>query len=124
MPLRAAMPERRLTMVESKVRKAAFLRDAVRQLGFADAEVYNGRLEQLLIDPTRHESAAFASIRAVKADRRLLKTLAVLMRPGGLLLWFRTGPFPLDRESVLPLTVAGTASLIPANRSGLVVLRR
>ena len=47
-PLKLVRPDARLTMVESKTRKAAFLREAVAQSGAADAaEVADERFEEL-----------------------------------------------------------------------------
>ena len=44
-------------MVESKTRKAAFLREACRQLEIEDVVVETGRYEALLSRPELHEGA-------------------------------------------------------------------
>ena len=46
-PLNVVRPRLKLTMVESKVRKAAFLREAVRVLKLGNAAVENSRIELL-----------------------------------------------------------------------------
>jgi len=48
-PLKIARPAARLTMVESKVRKTAFLREAVRMLGLRDTSVENARFEDIAV---------------------------------------------------------------------------
>ena len=50
-PLKMARPSLRLTMIESKERKAAFLREAMRMLGLMDAHVMNARFEDAAADP-------------------------------------------------------------------------
>ena len=45
-PLKLALPRLRLTMVESKARKSAFLREAVRHLGLGNATVETARYEE------------------------------------------------------------------------------
>ena len=51
-PLKLALPRLRLTMVESKARKSAFLREAVRHLGLENATVETARYEELLAGQT------------------------------------------------------------------------
>ena len=46
-PLKLASPAAQLTMVESKARKTAFLKDAIRVLGISGASVETGRIEAL-----------------------------------------------------------------------------
>src|SRR3954469_6308716 len=50
-PLKLAQPAVQLTMVESKERKAAFLRDAIRILGIRGALVESARIESLAASP-------------------------------------------------------------------------
>src|SRR5690606_253219 len=81
-PLAIACPQLHLTMVESKVRKSAFLREAVRTIGL-EAVVQTARYETLLADPAMHESADVLSLRAVRADVRILMGLQAFVKPGG-----------------------------------------
>ncbi|MHB1796037.1 MAG: 16S rRNA (guanine(527)-N(7))-methyltransferase RsmG [Acidobacteriaceae bacterium] len=46
-PMQIARPELRVTLAESQKKKAAFLREAVRDLGLTRASVYSGRVEDL-----------------------------------------------------------------------------
>ena len=90
-PLAVALgPIVELTMVESRGRKAAFLREVVRQLQLDGAQVMDERLEKLEGSPSLQEAFDLASIRAVRADQTLWKSLARFIRPGGLVLWFRS----------------------------------
>ncbi len=46
-PIQIARPELRVTLAESQKKKAAFLREAVRELGLGHASVHPGRVEDL-----------------------------------------------------------------------------
>ena len=63
-------------MVESKIRKAAFLREACRQLEIEDAVVETGRYEALLARPEFHEVHDLLTVRAVRVEARVLRELA------------------------------------------------
>jgi 16S rRNA (guanine527-N7)-methyltransferase len=123
-PLAIALPGVHVSMVESKVRKAAFLREVIRTIALSDPAVHNSRLEELLADPELHEAADYVSIRAVRLDRAMWQTLAAFTRPGGLVLWFRSES-TLNERAFFPLfAFQRTEPLIPANQSTLVLLRR
>lgn len=96
-PLKVMRPMARLTMVESRSRKAAFLREAVRTLELADTTVTAARVEKL-------ESAAagadLITVRAVRVDATLEKTCSALLSSGGKLLLFASSAGP-------PATPAG-----------------
>lgn len=86
-PLKVVRPLLRLTMVESKWRKAAFLREVVRTLELADATVVATRIENLA-DSAPASSFDLGTIRAVRLDRKIAEALGKLLRPGGRLLVF------------------------------------
>ena len=92
-PLKAVRPKLKLTMVESKVRKAAFLREAVRTLKLRDTTVENARIEAL--GDTFRASASVVTVRAVKVDRTLLALTAELLRTNGRLVLFRPTNVPI-----------------------------
>lgn len=123
-PLKIALPAVRLHMVESKARKSAFLREVIRHLGLADAEVLTNRLEELLPMPRLHEAASFLSLRAVRVDRRFWKTVSAFVRPGGAVLWFRTHVGREPDGLLLPFELEAVESLILADRSELAILRK
>lgn len=114
-----------LTMVEVKVRKSAFLREAIRQLGLAEAVVENSRYEELLTRPELLERFDLLSIRAVRVEPRILMTLQAFVRPGGQMLLFRGPLGPESPANVLhPLEFERTVPLIESLQSRLTILRK
>ncbi|HEX3704886.1 MAG TPA: 16S rRNA (guanine(527)-N(7))-methyltransferase RsmG [Vicinamibacterales bacterium] len=91
-PLRVLRHQARLTMVESKGRKAAFLREAVRVLDLHGAEVQGDRFEDL---PGTGE-ADLVTVRAVRVDLEMLQLCRAALRPGGGLLLFQSAPIEAD----------------------------
>jgi 16S rRNA (guanine527-N7)-methyltransferase len=124
-PLKLAIPGMTLRMVESKTRKSAFLREAVRQLGLADVEVDTARAEELLTKPDLHESEDVVTIRAVRVEHALVVKLQAFLRTGGRILLFRAGTGAETPPSVVPpLVYEATFPLVESLRSRLVVLRK
>ncbi len=124
-PLRLAAPHLSLRMVESKTRKAVFLREAVRELQLPASEVETSRFEELLSRPELHEGHDLVTIRAVRVEPRTLVTLQAFLRDGGQLFLFR-GPGGADVSESLtpPLSWVATYPLIEELRSRLVVLKK
>ncbi len=87
-PLKLAAPGISMRMVESKTRKAAFLREVTRALALNETEVDAVRFEELLARPSLHETADVVTMRAVKVEGKTLAGLQFFLRPGGLLLLF------------------------------------
>lgn len=85
LPLKMIRSALSLTLVESKTRKAAFLREVVRVLKLPGTEVANVRFEEL---PTPKRGADFVTVRAVRPDVALFDVSARLLRPSGHLLLF------------------------------------
>ena len=111
-PLAIARPGLQVALVESNGKKARFMREAVRQLGLANARVAESRAEALA------EPGAYDNLTARAMDT-LAGIIAVgghLLRPGGRLLAMK-GVHPHDEiaqlpagwrvEQVLPLHVPG-----------------
>lgn len=120
-PMKLARPDLSLRMVEVKVRKSVFLRQASRALALRDTVVETARFEELLTRPDLHESASVASVRAVKVEAQTLLTIQAFLQPRGQLFNFIAGqgafvppPLPLRRFAVY--------DLIPENQSKLLVL--
>jgi 16S rRNA (guanine527-N7)-methyltransferase len=88
-PLKIARPALKLTMIESKERKAAFLREAIRTVGLAETTVLNERFEKMVETPGNAGVADLVTVRAVKADTELFVTAGLLLNAGGRLLLFR-----------------------------------
>jgi 16S rRNA (guanine527-N7)-methyltransferase len=120
-PLKISRPLLRLTMVEAKARKAAFLREAVRVLEFEQAVVLNKRFDELGEADPGYGFCRAVTVRAVRADRQLFSQAATLLRSGGHLLLFR----PTDR-AISPETFrfVESAVLTEAPRAYLTVLER
>lgn len=117
LPLKIARPDLHFVLVESKVRKAAFLREAVRQLQLPNVEVENRRLEDLAARDERRGRADVVTLRAVRLDAERVRVLASLLRPGGRLFAFAGPGFV---ASVLKST-ADVQTLLPWLQSRLVM---
>ena len=122
-PLAIACPHVALTMVEVKVRKSAFLREAIRTLGL-NAQVLTSRYEALLADPAMHEFADILSLRAVRIDARTLAGIQAFVKPKGRFFLFRpVGPV-VDLEIPPTLALAEAIPLVESLRSQLVILEK
>ena len=85
LPLKLVRPALALTLVESKTRKAAFLREVVRALKLSATDVANVRFEEL---PDAMTKADLVTVRAVRPDAALFNVSARLLKRGGRLLLF------------------------------------
>jgi 16S rRNA (guanine527-N7)-methyltransferase len=90
-PLKIARPALKLTMIESKTRKAAFLREAIRAIGISRAVVLSERFEDVVRRPGPGSVgvADLVTVRAVRADAKLFDTAGLMLKEGGRLLHFR-----------------------------------
>jgi 16S rRNA (guanine527-N7)-methyltransferase len=124
-PMRLITPHMRLMMVEVKARKAAFLREAVRQLDLVDTQVETARYEELLARPELHEAFDAVSVRAVRLEARVLTSLQAFLAPGGSIMLFRGPSGPAEPAMVVPpLQWAGTYPLIDSLQSRLTILTK
>jgi 16S rRNA (guanine527-N7)-methyltransferase len=116
-PLLIARPALKLTMIESKTRKAAFLREAIRVVQLSGASVVNERFEDLAQTAEHANAADFITLRAVKADAALFGAARDLLKGTGHLLHFRPShdaspdPAGFARVSTVQLTDAPQAFL-------------
>ena len=124
-PLLLAASDLHLRMVESKTRKAVFLREALRDLNLERGVVETSRFEELLTRPELHEGLDLVTIRAVRVEPRTLMSVQAFLRPGGQVFLFR-GPGGADvAEAVTPpLSWLATFPLVDSLRSRLVVLQK
>jgi 16S rRNA (guanine527-N7)-methyltransferase len=106
-PLRIVAPALSMRMVESKTRKAAFLREVVRTLELPHTEVEAVRFEELLVRPELHESADVVTMRAVKIDAKMLGALQSLLKTDGRVFLFSTGTATTAQE-IAPSLVSVT----------------
>jgi 16S rRNA (guanine527-N7)-methyltransferase len=123
-PMKLAAPGILLRMVESKTRKAAFLREVVRTLDMDRTTVDAVRFEELLARPTLHEAIDVVTLRAVRVDRKTLTEIQSFVRPGGSLFLFGTA-MPTPPELAAPhLTAAASHALLSQWGSRLEILRK
>lgn len=114
-PMQIARPAKYLRMVESKERKAAFLREAIRELELGGAEVLATRIEALVEDVRHRATADLVTVRAVRLSAPLFSQLDSLLRAGGQAALFGTTQQTLDLPRGL-----GIQQIEPS----LIVLRR
>jgi 16S rRNA (guanine527-N7)-methyltransferase len=122
-PLALAQPTYAVTMVESKARKAAFLREAIRVLALELASVECTRFQTLLTSPTHSGAYGAFSVRAVRIERPTLIELSGFLSAGGVGLVFRGSSGPDQLREAGPLAWAGTYPLLPSSSSRLSVFR-
>lgn len=118
-PLAIALQARRLVMVESKSRKAAFLREAGRVTEL-NAVVEAERFEAVAERGTYHGQMSVVSVRAVRVDRDTLAIAKTFLQPGGKLALFTRLPAP---PGVLTDDLPGLIKSVPLpGESHLVLL--
>ena len=123
-PMKIARPQLDVRMVESRARKAAFLRHAVRQLDLGGIEVENCRHETLVQRREMREAHDVVTVRGVRIEEGA-GSLAGFLKPGGLFLAFRTeGQKGFGVDALAPLRVEAKYPLLEATGSELVVARR
>ena len=120
-PLALAGSASLLVMVESRSRKAAFLREASRELGLT-AVVENARFEDVSLRAKYRESMDIVSIRAVRLDAAAFAAAASFLSPGGRVALFETAtaaapalPSGLTLDSTVPLLRNSRLTLLRKN---------
>jgi 16S rRNA (guanine527-N7)-methyltransferase len=106
-PLALALEAPRLVMVESRGRKAAFLREAARLLGI-NAVVEACRFEELAGRPTYRGSMDVVSVRAVRLDEPTIRLAQGFAKPGGTVALFTSADMAVGESTLL----VGSASLV------------
>ena len=125
LPLALSIPGVRLVMVESKTRKSVFLREAVRALELAGAEVVTARFEALLSRPDLHETQDLVTIRAVRLEAGLFTSVQAFTKPKGSVFLFRGANAEVPGGVSSPLlTWKATYPLLASHRSSLMVLEK
>jgi 16S rRNA (guanine527-N7)-methyltransferase len=124
-PFKLAIPRLKLTMVEAKARKSAFLREAIRHLELTDTVVENARYEELLARPELHEAQHVVSLRAVRIEARVLTSLQAFVAPSGVIMLFRGPEGPqIPASLVPPLEWTSTNPLLDSLQSRLTLLTK
>jgi 16S rRNA (guanine527-N7)-methyltransferase len=119
-PIKIVRSQARLTLVEARSRKAAFLREAVRELALADVVVIDERFEKLA-ERSPGQTADVVTARALRADVVFFDSSRHLLREDGELLLFTT-------TNAVSMPASGfewsrTSELIPGAASRLVIFR-
>jgi len=119
-PLKIARPRAKLTMVESKARKAAFLREAIRWIGLTDVVVENQRFEQLA-DRTSPRTIDLVTVRAVKSGASIFAGIHRVLTDNGRVFLFHS---PLTSIRVpTSFAIVEMASLGTGTDAKLAILR-
>jgi 16S rRNA (guanine527-N7)-methyltransferase len=116
-PLKLAMPHVHMVLVESKVRKAAFLREAVRTLALEGIEVANCRFEAFESAPV-----PLVTLRAVRLDLNLLMGMSSLLEPGGRAFWFKSDD--RNKHLRLPMLEFDSEHRLQSGASLAILVRR
>jgi 16S rRNA (guanine527-N7)-methyltransferase len=87
-PMRLAAPALRFVLVEVKSRKAAFLRAVARELMLSNVEVENREAAELTSRRDLVGAADVVTMRAVRADASMMKTVQAALGTRGRLFWF------------------------------------
>jgi 16S rRNA (guanine527-N7)-methyltransferase len=120
-PLKLANAAVQLTMVESKERKAAFLKDAIRILGVSGASVETDRIEALSLNHPIAGSVDIVTVRAVRLDPGLFDAVRRLLKPRGRVVLFGlTGHLQIPQgfevvAGVQPVVLSRRATEIPSS---------
>lgn len=112
LPIRIAMPEAKLVLVESRAKKTAFLREVVRTLGLAHVEVRAERFESLLGESGC--SAQLVTARAVRLDETAISVIRHLLSERGYFLSF----------GHVPTAAIPSLSRVSSDRSGTVLFQK
>ncbi len=110
LPMKLAVPGSHLTMIESRERKCAFLREAVRVLHLTGCEVLQSRFEALPVPLTQLD---LVSVRAVRLDEPLLDLMLSALKPGGRLITFGV---PVEHGSLQVLAASGEVRVFERTR--------
>jgi 16S rRNA (guanine527-N7)-methyltransferase len=108
-PMKICWPRTRLTMVESRTRKSAFLREAIREIPLAGATVIESRFESLA---GANLSADLVTVRAVKQDPALFRIASDLLAPEGCLVTFGAEDGTIDSVETVEFRAPDSRPLI------------
>lgn len=120
-PLAIALGARRLVMIESRTRKAAFLREAVRTLEL-NATVESERFQAVADRGEYAGRMGLVSVRAVRVDRETMKAAESFLEPDGRLALFTRLPSQPSNSPNERLKPVKTTPLL--GNSYLIVLQR
>lgn len=123
-PIRLAMPGLFVRMVEARVRKAAFLREAVRQLGLDGVVVECCRYEELLDRAELLGAHDVLTVRGVRLDEKAARALEGLVRAEGTLLFFGGAGGSVNKDAAIGVEAELGEAGGRVGGGGLVVVRK
>lgn len=123
-PMRLACPDVRLRMVERKGRKAAFLREAVRQLTLRGASVEARGFEELGSGLGEEARADVVTVRAVKFGEPGFRAVAGMLASGGRVFLFEGRESGADDGAAAGFEVEESLPLVESLQSRLLILRK
>jgi 16S rRNA (guanine527-N7)-methyltransferase len=112
-PMKIAAPAVRMILVESRLKKAAFLREAVRHLELTETDVENRRLEELVEREDLHGQADVVTLRAVAPTVELWGSIERLLRKGARVFWFGGELTPGASQTMAATLKRATIETIP-----------
>lgn len=111
LPLKVVLPCLPLTMVESRGRKVAFLRETVRQMGLSEAEVRSNRIDDLRTD-VAEKSVQLITMRAVRIDSEVVRAVRHLLTSAGEVVLFGAGVEDMQRNGFMRVRTANGVTLL------------
>ncbi len=123
-PLRIARPDLRwVRLVESRARRSAFLRHAVREVPLRHVVVENDRYEALLERPDLCGVHDIVTLRGIAWDADVLRQLGRFVRPGGLIWLFVSAAMDTASHLGPPIEEVASHPLHATLRSRLIMVR-
>ncbi len=123
-PLRLMVPHVRAVLVEARTRKAAFLREVVRQLGLDGTEVEQRRFEELAGRSELRGAVDVVTVRAVRISIEFWLNTRNILRPTARLLMFGTDQEFEGLKTPPNMRPIFREPLVPANGSMLLGVER
>ncbi len=120
--LKLVAPDLRVTLIEARQRKCAFLKEVVRECGFYAIDVVMERLDHWVGHGERRGKADLITTRAVAVGDSLLDRMAVLLDDSGKAIFFATSD---NAESIMSHTAGWLWQrpvVIPSARNSVVVV--
>jgi 16S rRNA (guanine527-N7)-methyltransferase len=116
-PMRLARPHLEAVLVEVRERKAAFLRDVIRELALANVRVACETFERFASRPAELNQVDLVTMRAVRAEGAIWQASRAVLKAGGRFIWFHTIGYTTNFEGlfeVLPHSSAAGLSVLVA----------
>ena len=83
LPIAVARPAARVSLIESRGKKASFLEEACRSASIRNASVHHGRIEDIAADPAHQSRYALATARALTNTAQVIALARPFLAPGG-----------------------------------------